>query len=68
MSALDADFLDLERPEHPLHIASIIPFAGALYFERLSADVAARLHLVPRYTQRAVPLPLGFAFPFEPTT
>jgi WS/DGAT/MGAT family acyltransferase len=63
LSALDADFLYLERRSQPLHIASIITFDGALDFERLLADLATRLHLAPRYMQRAVPTPLGFGHP-----
>ena len=67
LSALDADFLYLERRSQPLHIASIITFDSELDYERLLADLAARLHLVPRYVQRAVPTPLGFGHPtWEP--
>ncbi len=67
LSALDAGFLYLERRSQPLHIAGIITFDDALDYERLIVDLAARLHLVPRCTQRAVPMPLGFGYPtWEP--
>src|SRR5438094_2795787 len=67
LSALDAAFLYLERTGQLLHVGGLYPVAGALDFQRQLSDLAARLHLIPRYTQRAVSVPLGLAHPtWEP--
>lgn len=67
MSVLDASFLYLERPNALLHVACIATVAHPLDYERLVRHVADRLHLVPRYTQRAVMVPLNLGQPtWEP--
>ncbi len=67
MTALDAAFYHLERTGQLLHIGGVYVVEGALDFARLLADVESRLHLVPRYTQRAVPVPFNLANPtWEP--
>ncbi len=63
MAALDAAFFNLERTGQLLHVGSVSIAAGRLDFERLVGDVASRLHLIPRYTQRVVPVPFGLAHP-----
>jgi WS/DGAT/MGAT family acyltransferase len=63
MTALDAAFFNLERTGQLLHVGSVSIAAGRLDFERLVDDVASRLHLIPRYTQRVVPVPFGLAHP-----
>ena len=67
MTAMDATFLYLERMGQLMHVASIAIFDGPLSYERLVADIAGRLHLIPRYKQRAVTVPLGIGHPsWEP--
>jgi len=67
MTSLDASFLYLEQPNTPLHVAGIYTVARPLDHERLIADVQARLPLIPRYTQRAVMVPLNLGHPtWEP--
>jgi WS/DGAT/MGAT family acyltransferase len=63
MTALDAAFFNLERTGQLLHVGSVSIAEGPLDFPRLVGDVAARLHLIPRYTQRVVPVPFGLAHP-----
>ena len=63
MTALDAAFFNLERTGQLLHVGSISVAEGPLDFTRLLDDVASRLHLIPRYTQRVVPVPFGIAHP-----
>lgn len=63
MTSLDASFLYLERPNALLHVAGIYTFARPLDYERLLDYVQERLHLIPRYTQRAVSVPLNLAHP-----
>ncbi|MFQ5668240.1 MAG: wax ester/triacylglycerol synthase family O-acyltransferase [Candidatus Binatia bacterium] len=63
MTSLDASFLYLERPTTRLHIAAIYTFAHPLSYERLLRYIRERLHLIPRYTQRAVMVPLNLGHP-----
>jgi diacylglycerol O-acyltransferase len=63
MTSLDASFLYLEQPNTLLHVASICTFARPLNYERLVRDVRARLPLIPRYTQRAILVPLNLGHP-----
>ncbi len=67
MTALDAAFYNLERTGQLLHVAGVYTVEGPLDFERMRADLAARMHLIPRYTERALPVPLNLAHPtWEP--
>jgi WS/DGAT/MGAT family acyltransferase len=67
MTPLDAAFFNLERTGQLLHVGSVSIAEGPLDFARLVDDVASRLHLIPRYTERVVPVPFGLALPtWEP--
>jgi WS/DGAT/MGAT family acyltransferase len=67
MTALDAAFYHLERTGQLLHVGGIYTAEGALDYDRMLADLSARLHLIPRYTQRVVPVPLNLGHPtWEP--
>lgn len=63
MTSLDASFLYLEQPNALLHVAGIYTFSHPLDYEDLLGYVRDRLHLIPRYTQRAVMVPLNLAHP-----
>src|SRR5262249_31068310 len=63
MSALDAAFFYLERTGQLLHVGGVYTVEGALDFDRLRADLASRLHLIPRYTERVVPVPFTLGHP-----
>ncbi len=60
MSAEDAWFLYFEKPEAPLHIGSVGIYEGTVPFEKMYASMDARMHLIPRYRQRAI-IPPFFA-------
>ena len=67
MTALDAAFYYLERTGQLLHVGGVYTVVGSLDFRRLVDDIGARLHLIPRYTQRVVPVPLNLGHPtWEP--
>jgi diacylglycerol O-acyltransferase / wax synthase len=67
MTALDAAFYHLERAGQLLHVGGIYTVAEPLDYGRTLADLAAKLHLIPRYTQRVVPVPLNLGHPtWEP--
>jgi WS/DGAT/MGAT family acyltransferase len=63
MSAEDAWFLYFEKPDAPLHIGSVGIFEGTVPLEDLHRSMAARMHLIPRYRQRAVIPPLYAGHP-----
>jgi len=67
MTSLDASFLYLEHPNALLHVGGIYTFLRPLDYEGLITYVHERLHLIPRYTQRAVMVPLNLGHPtWEP--
>lgn len=63
MSAQDASFLYFEKEEAPLHIGSIGVFEGDIPYDKFVANVAAKMHLIPRYMQRAVFAPFNIGHP-----
>ena len=63
LTALDASFLYLERPTEALHIGSCMVYEGRMEVEELIRLLDERMHLVPRYRQRAVFPPLGASHP-----
>jgi WS/DGAT/MGAT family acyltransferase len=63
MSATDAGFLYLERPHAPLQIGAVVELSGPLSVEELAQRIESRIAHVPRYAQRAMPLPLGLGHP-----
>lgn len=66
LSALDASFLDIEDGRSHMHVAAVLLFDakplerddGGLDVERIRNYVAGRLHLIPRYRQRLVRVPI----------
>jgi WS/DGAT/MGAT family acyltransferase len=67
MSALDAAFFYLERTGQLLHVGGVYTVEGVLDFDRLRTDLTSRLHLIPRYTERVVPVPFNLGHPtWEP--
>jgi WS/DGAT/MGAT family acyltransferase len=63
MSAEDAWFLYFERADAPLHIGSVAIYDGQIPLDKLYASMDARMHLIPRYRQRAVIPPLYAGHP-----
>ena len=63
LSPQDASFLYGEREEAPLHIGSVAVLEGDVSYENLVQHIAAKLHMIPRYTQRVVPAPFNIGHP-----
>jgi diacylglycerol O-acyltransferase len=64
MSPQDASFLHIETPDVHMHIGSLLVFQGPPPSgEEITAHVAGKLPLVPRYRQRALPVPLELGRP-----
>ncbi len=67
LSVVDTSFLAIEGPATHQHVAAVLLFEagpvtradGGLDIERIRDYIASRLHLIPRYRQRLVPVPLG---------
>src|SRR5688572_12327624 len=60
LSALDASFLYLERPETPMHISSLAIYEGPPPPDAdLRAMLDRRLGHVPRFRQRLATVPFG---------
>jgi diacylglycerol O-acyltransferase len=64
LSALDAEFLDLEDGVSHMHIAGMSVFEGSPPTEaEVGGLLAAALDRIPRYRQRVHPVPLGLGRP-----
>jgi WS/DGAT/MGAT family acyltransferase len=63
LSAQDASFLYFESEEAPLHIGSVAVLDGDVSYERFVDSIDKKLHLIPRYLQRAVPAPFNIGHP-----
>jgi diacylglycerol O-acyltransferase / wax synthase len=61
LTTLDSSFLYGETASNPLHIGSLAIFEGKIPFEDVVRAVKERIHLLPRYRQRLVPVPLNLA-------
>jgi diacylglycerol O-acyltransferase len=66
LSAMDSSFLHFEGPNTPMHVGGTMLFdagplctaAGGVDIKRIHAHIASRLHVVPRYRQRLVYVPI----------
>src|SRR5208282_3939031 len=61
LSTQDATFIYGESQSGPLHIGSIGLFEGRVDFNALLGHFDERMHLVPRYRQRLIEVPLNLA-------
>jgi WS/DGAT/MGAT family acyltransferase len=69
LSALDALFLQLETPDTPMHVGSLMLLArpkrrgGRDPYTAIRAHLAARIHLAPVFWHKLAPMPAGLASP-----
>ena len=54
LSPLDATFLYVERPNETMHIGGCMVYEGEFSKEYMVEQLAARMHLLPRYRQRVL--------------
>jgi WS/DGAT/MGAT family acyltransferase len=64
VSGSDAAFLYAESPTSPMHIASLNIVEGSLKFEDFKEIVASKLHLIPRFRQRLLNVPMNLDYPY----
>lgn len=63
LSFEDAAFINFERPEFPLNVASVGIYEGHIPYAKWVEHVHRRIDMVPRYKQRLAPAPLGIVHP-----
>lgn len=63
LSAHDTVFLSWERPEQPMHVAECMVYDGHITAADMVQMIGERMHLLPRYRQRVVPVPFGLSHP-----
>jgi len=61
LSTQDASFLYNETLTGPLHIGFLQTFEGEIDFADLTEYLRRRIHLLPRFRQRLVPVPMNLA-------
>ena len=61
MTDHDASFLYSETANSPMHGCGMFVVDGEVPFELIFEHLAARIHLVPRYQQRLVFVPMNIA-------
>lgn len=68
LSGLDASFLYFETPTNHMHVAAVMVFdpstmSDGYSFQRVRDFIASRLHLIPQFRRRLVPVPFNLAHP-----
>jgi WS/DGAT/MGAT family acyltransferase len=63
LTAQDASFLYFERASQPMHGVGVAVYEGGMTLEDVTAVIAQRLHLIPRFRQKVVTAPFGIAHP-----
>lgn len=64
ISGSDAAFLYAESPTSPMHIATLNIVEGSLNFEDFKEIVASKLHLIPKFRQRLLNVPMNLDYPY----
>lgn len=64
VSGQDATFLYAESPTSPMHIGSLTIIEGSLEFDDFKANLASKLHLMPKFRQRLLNVPLNLDYPY----
>ncbi|NKI31504.1 WS/DGAT/MGAT family O-acyltransferase [Croceivirga thetidis] len=64
VSGTDATFLYAESPTSPMHIATLLVVEGSLNFKDFKKIVASKLHLMPKFRQRLMRVPMDLDYPY----
>ncbi|MFT5846761.1 MAG: WS/DGAT/MGAT family acyltransferase [Psychroserpens sp.] len=64
VSGSDAAFLYAESPTSPMHIATLNIVEGSLEFEDFKEIIASKLHLIPKFRQRLLNVPMNLDYPY----
>ena len=63
LTSHDSVFLSWERPEQPMHVAECMVYDGHLTAADMARMIGERMHLLPTYRRKIVPVPFGVAHP-----
>ncbi|MEM9361197.1 MAG: wax ester/triacylglycerol synthase family O-acyltransferase [Bacteroidota bacterium] len=64
ISGYDAAFLYAESPTSPMHIATLVIVEGSINFKDFKNMVASKLHLMPKFRQRLLHVPMDLDYPY----
>ena len=64
ISGYDAAFLYAESPTSPMHVATLNIVEGSLKYEDFKEIIASKLHLIPKFRQRLLNVPLNLDYPY----
>jgi diacylglycerol O-acyltransferase len=64
ISGYDAAFLYAETPTSPMHIATLNIVEGSLKYEDFKEIVASKLHMLPKFRQRLLNVPMNLDYPY----
>ncbi|GGG37247.1 WS/DGAT/MGAT family O-acyltransferase [Bizionia arctica] len=64
ISGYDAAFLYAESPTSPMHVATLNIVEGSLKYEDFKEIVASKLHLIPKFRQRLLSVPMNLDYPY----
>ena len=64
ISGYDAAFLYAESPTSPMHIATLVIVEGSLEFKDFKNIVASKLHMMPKFRQRLLHVPMDLDYPY----
>ncbi len=64
ISGYDAAFLYAESPTSPMHIATLVIVEGSINFKDFKSMVASKLHLMPKFRQRLMHVPMDLDYPY----
>ncbi len=64
ISGSDAAFLYAESPTSPMHIATLNIVEGSLKFNDFRNIVKSKLHLIPKFRQRLMNVPMNLDYPY----
>ncbi|WP_299438678.1 wax ester/triacylglycerol synthase family O-acyltransferase [uncultured Aquimarina sp.] len=64
VSGQDATFLYADSPTSPMHIGTLTIVEDSLNFEDFKAIIASKLHLIPKFRQRLLNVPLKLDYPY----
>ena len=64
ISGYEAAFLYAESPTSPMHIATLVIVEGSMNFKDFKRIVASKLHLIPKFRQRLLHVPMDLDYPY----
>ena len=64
VSGYDAAFLYAESATSPMHVATLNIVEGSLKYDDFKEIIASKLHLIPKFRQRLLNVPMNLDYPY----